>query len=169
LLNIDSTLRYFALENTLINRRGSGTSYDLYEEPSGRFNLIPAEANRAFGGAEGGAGEADGGALEPLPAANDASRKLLSRLLAIPDLRSHYLAYVRDLAGKCLDWNNLGVVADRLHDVIADAVRMDARKTGTTAAFMDSLSVSGGLKSFADQKRAWLLGRLDALQSANQQ
>jgi hypothetical protein len=111
--------------------------------------------------------------LDPLVAANDAAKPLLSKLLAVPALRERYLALVRQMADKHLDWKTLGPVAQRYHDLIAAEVRLDTRKLESTEAFETSLTEdhagtgfgpggggSMGLKNFADQRRAYLLRRV---------
>src|SRR5207344_1215741 len=40
----------------------------------------------------------DGVKLDPLVAANDPAKPMLSKLLAVPALRARYLGYVRDIA-----------------------------------------------------------------------
>ncbi|MSU36164.1 MAG: hypothetical protein EXS36_13895 [Pedosphaera sp.] len=108
--------------------------------------------------------------LDPLVAANDANKPLISKLLAVPSLRTRYLGYVRDIADKWLDWSRLGPTAARYHALIADDVKADTRKLDTTEDFFRGLtndiegSRSGpfsngtiGLKNFADQRRKYLL------------
>jgi spore coat protein CotH len=61
LLDIDSALRYFAWDNALANGDGFWTrasDYDIYEDPTGRFHLIPYDSNETFssGGGPGGPG-----------------------------------------------------------------------------------------------------------------
>ena len=110
-------------------------------------------------------------ALDPLHAAQDATKPLISKLLAVPALRERYLGHVRAIAEKSLDWRTLGPLAERLHTLIAEDVRADTRKLDSTEAFEKSLTqdVAGsgfgpfgggsmGLKNFADQRRAYLLG-----------
>jgi hypothetical protein len=118
----------------------------------------------------GGGANIKGVELDPLFAANDASKPLISKLLAVPSLRARYLAYVRDIAEKHLDWNKLGPIAQKYHALIADEVKADTRKLESTEAFIQGLKddVHGGgggpgggdtigLKNFADQRRAFLL------------
>jgi hypothetical protein len=114
--------------------------------------------------------------LDPLVAANDEGKTLISKLLAVPSLRTRYLGYVREIADKWLDWNKLGPLAQKYHDLIAEDVKADTRKLDSTEAFVASLT--GGaksdapapgagmmpmgreaisLKDFADQRRAYLL------------
>lgn len=112
--------------------------------------------------------------LDPFYAAKDESKPLLSKLLAVPALRARYLGHVRDIADKWLDWNKLGPIATRYHNLIAADVRTDTRKLDPTEAFEKSLTetVRGsgmgpfggstiGLKEFADQRRAYLLKYTD--------
>lgn len=112
----------------------------------------------------------DGIKLSPLYSANDEGRPLASKLLAVPALRDKYLHYVRDIAGNWLDWNKLGPIAQKYHALIADDVKRDTRKLDSTEDFEKSLTedvpggggpgpqVTIGLKNFADQRRAYLLG-----------
>ncbi|HAB16976.1 MAG TPA: CotH kinase family protein [Verrucomicrobiota bacterium] len=126
-----------------------------------------------FGGPGGGAqrgGPGMGGPrvegvkLDPLVGANDASKPLISKLLAVPALRERYLGYVREIAEKWLDWNHLGPIAQQYHSLIAEDVKADTRKLDSTEAFARGLTEDApggrgtiGLKSFADQRRAYLL------------
>lgn len=122
---------------------------------------------RGLGGMPGGGGGVE---LKPLAAANDASKPLASKLLAVPALRSRYLGYVRDIAERWLDWKSLGPVAEHYHALIAKDVAADTRKLDSTAAFNNSLTgqasketgvrrgpIAISLKDFADKRRAYLL------------
>ena len=112
----------------------------------------------------------EGVKLDPLVAANDANKPLLSKLLAVPSLRARYLSYVRDIAEKWLDWNTLGPIAQQYHSLIATDVKSDTRKLDSFEDFEWSLAsdAQGGgfggpgggrisLKDFADQRRGYLL------------
>jgi spore coat protein CotH len=180
------------------------SDYLICQDAQGRFHVLPGDTNETFtragrpggpggrrrpgggpGGPDGpggpggpGGGRGGGGGsveLDPLVAAQDASKPLLSRLLAVPSLRERYLAMVRQIADKHLDWKTLGPVAQRYHELIAADVRADTRKLESTEAFEGSLTQdhagtghgpmgggSIGLKNFADQRRAYLLGRIPA-------
>jgi hypothetical protein len=129
------------------------------------------------GGAQGrGLGGPRGGGIEldPLVAANDDTKPLLSKLLAVPALRQRYLGYVRDIAETWLDWDRLGPVVEQYAAVIAADVAADTRKLYPTEAFHAGLAGEPpaasetrgggpgggqkiGLKSFADQRRVYLL------------
>jgi hypothetical protein len=136
------------------------------------------------GAGPGPVGRVDGVKLDPLNGADDANKPLISKLLAVPSLRARYLGYVREIATRWLDWKNLGPIATRYHQLIAAEVAADTRKLSSTEAFRASLEGNapgsaatreepvvrgpGGrrmaLKEFADQRRAYLLERLDELE-----
>ena len=130
---------------------------------------------RGRGGFGFGGGPGMGGVrLDPLVAADDSRKPLISKLLAVPALRARYLGYVRDVAERWLDWNRLGPVAEAYHTLIAEAVKEDTRKLDSTEAFLSGLAgdvqpaergFGGGgkisLKRFADERRAFLLAHPD--------
>jgi len=129
-------------------------------------------------GGQGGP-QFDGVKLDPLVAANDSEKPLISKLLAVPALRQRYLGYVRDIAEKWLDWKTLGPIAQKHQSVIAAEVKTDTRKLASYEAFENALagevrpgpSGPGGgslsLKSFAEQRRAFLLNSQPASKPAD--
>ena len=158
------------------NKLGSLKEEDLR---SGLAAVLPQRGpggGRGRGGpGMGGRGPGGGGiTLDPLVAANDASKPLLSTLLAVPELRARYLGYVREIAETWLDWNKLGPLAKQYQNVIADAVKADTRKLDSTEAFFGGVDGAtqaqggpgpgrgrGSLKSFAEQRRAFLLNHAE--------
>jgi len=106
-----------------------------------------------FGG-RGGFGRGGGPDLDPLVGLDDNSKALRSKLLAVPALRAKYLSYVRDIANKWLDWNTLGPIAQKYHDLIAADVAIDTRKLFDNTGFENGVA---SVKSFADARRAFLL------------
>ncbi len=74
---------------------------------------------------------------------------------------------------KWLDWSKLGPMAEKNFALIAESVKIDTRKLDSTEAFLGSLKddsasnnaqpsfgpggPSSSIKSFADQRRAYLL------------
>ena len=194
IFDIDGALRFLAVENALINNDGywiRTSDYALYQDPQGRFHLVPHDMNEGLsrpggpgfgggpggrrgpggpGGPGGGGTRIDGVKLDPLHAAQDPNKPLISKLLAVPALRERYLGHVRTIAEKSLDWQKLGPLAEKLHQLIAAEVRADGRKLDSTEAFEKSLTqdIAGngfgpggggsmGLKNFAEQRRAFLL------------
>jgi hypothetical protein len=169
LLDVDEAVRFLALDNALINNDGYWTrasDYSLYEDPGGRFHLIPHDFNEAVNETEGrgfGSGAAPYSVeLDPLVGLDDPTKPLRSRLLAVPRLRATYLGYVRDIAAKWLDWKTLGPIALRYQALIAPDVRRDTRKLYGFEAF----DANGSTRSFADGRRAYLLGRLSTRSGA---
>jgi spore coat protein CotH len=114
---------------------------------------------------------ASGVKLDPLTGLDDAKKPLRSKLLAVPALRKRYLENIHTLAEKDLDWKNLGATVARYRELAGKEVAADTRKTSTTAEFENLTSDQpteaeaprgfghGGmaLKTFADQRRAYLL------------
>jgi hypothetical protein len=57
LLDVDEALKYLALDKALINNDGYWTrasDFDVYEDPAGRFHVIPQDADETLQGPEGG-------------------------------------------------------------------------------------------------------------------
>jgi spore coat protein CotH len=184
ILDIDQTLRFLAIDATLVNGDGYWTrasDYSIYLDPKGVFHLFPHDANETFGSAMGpppppppppggaggvqvqpiaapggrGGGPRPGGAeLDPLVGMNDVTKPLRSKLLAVPALRERYMTYVRQIASKWLDWNTLSPIAQRHQALIAADVKADTRKLNSNEQFEAGLAT---LKTFADTRRAFLV------------
>jgi spore coat protein CotH len=178
ILDVDATLKFLALENVFVNTDGywvRASDYNIYLDPKGRFHILPHDVNEAFpggggraggfggragpggpgGGRGGGRGGREGGFdLDPLVAIDDTTKPLRSKLLAVPALRQRYLAHVRAIATKWLDWNTLAPLAARYQALIAADVKVDTRKLDTFEAFQSGID---DLKSFVERRRAILL------------
>lgn len=161
ILNIDGILRFLALDVALANSDGywrRGSDYNIYLDPAGRFHVLPHDMNEALGTAGGDP------RLDPLAALDDATKPLRSRLLAVPGLRARYLEYVLDIAQKQLDWDVLGREAQRMHALITDDVRRDTRKLYSHERFVSAFDGgAGSLKSFVEQRRAYLMSTVPGL------
>jgi len=158
ILDIDGALRFLAIDATLSNNDGYWTrasDYHLYLDSTGKFHVIPNDANETYGGTLAGF-PMEGGPTgpDPLVGLNDSSKPLRSKLLAAPSLRAKYLAYTRDIANKWLDWKTLEPIATAHHNLIAADVKTDMRKLESLAEFEGSLAA---LKSYADRRRALIL------------
>ena len=92
--------------------------------------------------------------LDPLIGLDDLSKPLRSKLLAVPALRTKYLAYVNDIATKWLDWTTLSPLVSKYQSLIAADVKADTHKLDTFEAFEAG---AASLKTFADTRRAYLL------------
>jgi spore coat protein CotH len=152
------------------SKAGSISEQQLAE---GLNTVLPAPDFAGRGGRFGGGPSpkgrmrVEGVKLDPLVDANDSSKPLLSKLLAVPELKAQYLGYVREMAERWLDWNKLGPIAQEYYALIADDVRADTRKLDSTQGFLAGLTAqptggfggagSIGIKTFADQRRTYLL------------
>ena len=161
ILDIDGALRFLALEVALVNSDGywsRASDYNLYRDTKGKFHIVPHDVNEALGGDGGRGFGRTGPTLDPLVAINDPAKPLRSRLLAVPALRQRYLAYVRQIAEKSLDWNALAPMLQASHRLIAADVRTDTRKLYDAAGFEAGIAPTGNpLKSFIDARRLFLL------------
>jgi hypothetical protein len=148
--------------------------------PGGPRGGREGQGARGPGGAGGGGGPGglgvgpriNGVELDPLHAANDQGKPLISKLLAVPSLRARYLAYVREIAEKHLDWQKLGPIVRSYESLIAADVEADTRKLDSIEDFRKGVAeeapgaaASGegprrraiSLKRFAEERRAYLL------------
>lgn len=119
------------------------------------------------GGPPGGMGGGGGVSLDPLVGLNDANKPLRSKLLAVPALRAKYLANVKTIAEKSLDWKQLGPVVGQFRKLIEKDVEADTRKLDSFDAFKRAtddavLGGAGGgrggmnLRAFAEQRNKYL-------------
>jgi len=158
ILDIDSTLRFLALDNTFTNNDGYWTrasDYSIYLDPTGKFHVQIADVNEAFGGVGGGFAT-NGGPYgpDPLVALNDPSKPLRSKLLAVPALRAKYLAYTREIATKWLDWKVLEPLVTKYQAMISADVKADVHKIYSFGEFEEGPIL---LKQLADRRRAMIL------------
>jgi hypothetical protein len=178
ILDIDGALKFLALENALINSDGywiRSSDYNLCQDETGRFHIVPHDANETFApperpgaGRRSGSGEEPNVNLDPTAGSDDPNKPLLNRLLAVKSLRARYFGYMRQIAEKSMDWNKLGPIAAKYHQLIADDVKADTKKLDSYEAFEESLggdvindSASSqrrmDLKTFVEKRRAFLL------------
>ncbi len=178
IFDVDGALRFLALESAFINDDGywvRASDYNLYLDEKGRFHVYPHDGNEAFYDAPANirGTAARGTDLDPFIGSADPNKVLLSRLVAVPALRARYLGYLKDIATKWLDWKRLGPIALKYQALIDADVRADTRKLESYDAFQTLVErdrVTQGargpvttisLKTFADQRRAFLLNYPD--------
>jgi hypothetical protein len=112
-----------------------------------------------FGGPAGGVD------LDPLSGATDPRKPLLSKLLAVPALKTRYLQYVRTIATEWLDWSKLQPVIAGYRTLIEKEVEADTRKLTSLASFQAGLGLNGSPAAGPDANRG---GRLNFRQFAEQ-
>ena len=140
ILNVDQALWLIALESIFIDEGyvTRGADYALYRDGRyGRFHLLSIDNNETFrfGGGPGFRMGGSGAELSPLASADDESRPVISRLLAVPHLRARYLAHVRTIVDEWLDWNVLAPIVAEYQALIDAEVKADAKKLYTYEAF----------------------------------
>ena len=144
IFNIDRALWFLALENVFIDNDGyisRASDYAIYQDPKGRFHLLPHDSNETFRFAGGGgpnSWQTDGQMLSPVALENDTMRPVITRLLAIPHLRARYLAHIRTIANEWLDWDRLQPIIAEYQSLVDAEVKADDKKLYTYEAFATS-------------------------------
>ena len=150
ILNIDRALWFLALDNVFIDNDGyfsRASDYAIYQDPKGRFHLLPHDSNETFRFAGGGgpnSWQTDGQMLSPVSQENDMMRPVINRLFAIPHLRARYLAHVRTIADKWLDWDVLQPIIAEYQSLIDAEVKADDKKLYAYEAFATSQTKDQG-------------------------
>lgn len=169
IVDLDNFLAFLALDYTLINNDGywnDGSDFAVYQDVKRRFHLLPHDANEGF--RPSGRGDA-GAQLAPFIATDDVNKALRHRLLAVPELRTRYLRYVKDIAENWLEWKKLGPIVEKYRNLIAADVKTDTHKHFSTAEFTTSVygkdaaspPPASTLKGFCQQRREYLLNHPD--------
>jgi hypothetical protein len=173
ILDVDSALRFLALDIVLVNGDGywsRASDYNIYLDQHGKFHVLPHDFNEGFGAEEGGRGFGGGvlatPELDPLVGLDDARKPLRSKLLAVPALRERYLRYVHDIAEKWLDWRVVQPMVRQWQALIEPDVTVDTRKIYGSEAFYADVGDSAAsgpasentLRGFVERRRAYLLG-----------
>jgi hypothetical protein len=103
---------------------------------------------------------------------DEARKPLRSKILAVPSLKARYLTCVRTVAEQSLDWKKLGPVVAQYRELIRKEVEADTRKLESFEAFQRTTADEAAptssprgrelpLRSFADQRRAFLLNHAE--------
>jgi hypothetical protein len=172
-MDVDNVLRFLALDVALVNNDGywrDGSDFNLYLNPQGRLMLLPHDANEGFRtSARSGV---PGAAPDPLTTLDDPNKALRHKLLAVPALRTRYLAYIGEIAEKWLDWSRLGPLVEGYRALIAEDVGRDTRKHDTTDAFLAAIYGADGapptpttIRGFAELRRAALIAHPEVVKA----
>lgn len=99
--------------------------------------------------------------LEPLVGIENSRMPLRSRLLQVPELRTRYLDYIREIAEHSLDWQELQSFVSQQTKLIENEVSLDTRKLYTLEDFERATSTNEAneksLRRFFEQRRSFLL------------
>jgi hypothetical protein len=172
IFDIDGALWFLALENVFIDSDGyfsRGSDYYMYQEPQGRFHLITHDNNETFRYAGGGGPNrwpSSDPMLSPVGHEDNSSLPVISRLLAIPHLRARYIAHVRTIIERWLDWKVLDPMIAEYQRLIAQEVEEDDKKLYGYDAFANSMAEDAGgygrfstpsFRKFVTERREFLL------------
>ncbi len=123
-----------------------GADYSFYYEPeSGRIHPLEHDGNEAFV-----AGDVS---LSPVQGSTGTNRPVISRLLAVPELRQRYLAHMRTVLEEAFNPSRLTPLIQELHRLSVAAVGADTRKGYTMLAYTNDLNA---LRSFVTNRHRFL-------------
>lgn len=165
LLAIDPSIWSIALENLLTDDDSyvnKGCDFATYTDPlDGRMHLLQRDANETFS-------EPDWSPTRNFGATN---KPLLSRVLAVPELRQRYMAHYRTLL-LLLDWDSyLEPIFAANRARLDAAVQADTKKLYSYQLFLDNFTTTVnlplpglaggtlvGLQTFVDERSALMAG-----------
>lgn len=154
IMDVDRWLWFLAVENVLGDDDSyltKGSDYQLYYEPeSGRMHPLQYDGNEAL--------SARLLTSDPMAGEDNADRPVISQLLSVPALRQRYLAHVRTVLNRSLNWETLGPQVAQYQRLIEAEVRADPRKFYTTEDFAAS---PAELERFVRERRAFLLSHAE--------
>jgi len=119
-----------------------------------------------FGKDMKGGGGSGGYGLDPLVDLENTRTPLLSKLLAVPNLKVKYLKNIHTIANNDFDWKNLGPIVERYRSLIEKEVELDTRKLTSLTEFKNATASNAepsrySLRAFADGRRAYLLNHAE--------
>lgn len=178
IFDIDGALRYLALDIVVMSGDGywlHGSDYNLYVDENDVLHILHHDTNEAFTAQGGNCGRGDEdeasarhATTDPFVSMDDPNKALRQKLLAVPEFRTRYLEYIRDIAMNSLDWEKLAPKIETWRGLIGPDVESDTHKLYsteqfTTATFGDSQDnpPAETLKGFIQQRREFLLGHPD--------
>lgn len=95
---------------------------------------------------------------DPFENQDSANRPLISRLLAVPQLRQRYIAHYRTLLEESLDWAELGPLVQDYRALIEKEVEADPIRPSSYAQFQSEFAA---IEAFVDKRREYLLSLPD--------
>ncbi len=146
---VDSWLWFLVLENVFTDDDSywhKGCDYMIYYEPeSGRIYPIEHDGNEAF--------SARDVRLDPLEGEDNPNRPVISKLLAVPELRQRYIAHMRTILEREFNPENLNVLIDQYVKTIEAYVEEDPKKDFTMASFRSGIT---SLKNLIKTRHTYL-------------
>ena len=130
--DVDQFLRFLAVNVAISNFDsilGMGQNYFIYYEPAKKkFLWIPWDLNLAFGKfmmLNSPSVQMEASIKKP----NAAKQPLIERILAIPEYKEKYLAYIKDFIQKDFNPERIRKNVDSIHAVIDNAVKEDTNNS----------------------------------------
>jgi CotH kinase protein len=145
-LNVDRTLWLLAYNNVLVNLSSySGSkseNYYLYKDKTGHFTPILWDLNLNFGGLKNTGVGSDLDLkgvqeLDPLMNADNASKPLISQLLANPEYKKIYISHLRQIMKDCYEGDWYSKRAAELQKLVRPYFNIQNEKGGYTVADFD--------------------------------
>lgn len=162
-LDIDKILWFLAAENIFTDddsyiMKGK-MDYKVYYEPeTGRTIPLEYDGNSTFQSSL-----ATSANWSPFKNATNANYPLLSKLLAIPELRQRYLAHYRTILQETFTTTNANSVIDQMNTQISALVAADPKKLYTTTQYNSEVPA---LKTFVANRRNYLMSNTEVAQIA---
>ncbi len=164
---IDPSIWSVVLENLITDDDSyvnKGCDFLTYTDPiDGRMHLLQRDANETFSQTS----------WSPTLNFTSSSRPLLSRVLAVPELRQRYMAHYRT-ASADLSWDYFGPIFNDLRAMIEPHVQADPKRIYSYAAFQNNftstvnLGIPGlgggsliGIQQFVNQRATYLAGNAE--------
>ena len=150
-LDVDRALWMLAFNDVLVNldsyTGAFAQNYYLYYDENHRWIPIVWDLNMSMGGFPNlGTGGGGGGLsvtqmqqLDPLVQSSNASRPLISKLLAVPTWKKQYLAHLRTIVQENFANTEYRARALELQSIISDAVQADTKKFFTNTQFVNNI------------------------------
>lgn len=175
IFNVDRAIWMLVTSNVFVDPDSyvrAGEEYFLYQdEVHGRLNVVQYDLNESFG-ASFMNGFSVNSRIEVPPFYHDdeSGLPLLNVMIQEPELRQVYLAHMRTLVEKWLDWNVVGPIVNQYYALIDAEVQADDKKLYSYQRFLDNrtrsvstgfLQSAAGLKQLVEERREFLLNHPD--------
>ncbi len=148
-LDVDRWLWFLALENIFADDDSyfnKGADYMIYYEPeSGRIHPIEHDGNEAFV-----AGDV---LLSPFQGTTGTNRPVISKLLAVPELRQRYLAHIRTVLSENYNPTVMTGLINQYSVLSVADISADTRKGYSMSTYTNDLTA---LKRFVTNRFAYL-------------
>jgi hypothetical protein len=148
-LAVHRWLWFLAIENVFTDDDSywnKGADYEIYYEPeTGRLHPIEHDGNEAFMTVDT--------QLSPMHQFGNTNRPVITRLLAVSELKQRYLAHMRTVLQEWFNPSVLNPLVDQHRDLILADFVTDTKKGYTMQVFSNDLAA---VRTFVQQRSAWL-------------